>query len=270
MTINPGSNQIANGTGKVYVGASAVDKLYAGTNLVWQKADTTAPSQPPSFTASASGTTASLAWGASTDDVGVTGYKVYRGGTLLTTTTARTYSDSGLGYSTSYAWQVSAIDAAGNESTKASASATTGAAPSGGGGGGGGTTVTYPRTVGTFSYNDRPFNGHDSQGSWTQPGTYNLGSLNLTGEQYQVSTYFYADSSEPFGTDLYANGFVSAYTSGIGGSGEMSTGTSDGGARYTSGTFRATGFYSWSLVVTDSFYCGPGGSPMLTVTAVGP
>src|SRR5699024_4764515 len=41
--------------------------------------DTTAPSAPTELTATAAGSTVQLSWTAATDDVGVTGYRVYRG-----------------------------------------------------------------------------------------------------------------------------------------------------------------------------------------------
>jgi chitodextrinase len=95
--------------------------------------DTTSPSTPTGLTATAaSSTSVKLAWTASTDDVGVTGYRVYRnnGTTPLATVSSGTaYTDSSVAAGTSYIYQVSAVDAAGNESGKASASVTT---PSGG------------------------------------------------------------------------------------------------------------------------------------------
>ena len=79
--------------------------------------DTTAPTAP---TLSASGTTATttnLSWTGATDNVGVTGYDVYRGTTLLgSTTTATTYAVTGLTASTTYTFTVKAKDAAGNVS----------------------------------------------------------------------------------------------------------------------------------------------------------
>ena len=91
--------------------AVGVGAAYAGST------DTTAPSAPASLVAS--GTTSSttnLAWNASTDNVAVTGYNVYRGTTLLgsTTATVRTYSVTGLTASTAYAFSVKAKDAANN------------------------------------------------------------------------------------------------------------------------------------------------------------
>ncbi len=96
-------------------------------------ADTTAPTIPTNLSASAvSSSSINLSWSASTDAVGVTGYKIYRSGSLLATSnsTATTYSDTGLSASTSYSYTVAAYDAVGNTSSQSSsASATTQAAP---------------------------------------------------------------------------------------------------------------------------------------------
>jgi hypothetical protein len=89
--------------------------------------DTTAPSIPPGLTATAfSSSAVNLSWTASTDSVGVTGYKVYRDGSQIATTANTSYSDSNLSANTAYSYSVSAYDAAGNNSSQsASASATT-------------------------------------------------------------------------------------------------------------------------------------------------
>ena len=60
----------------------------------------------------------SLSWSASTDNVAVTGYDVYRGGTLMgrTSSTSATYTDSTVAPSTSYVYTVDAVDGAGNHS----------------------------------------------------------------------------------------------------------------------------------------------------------
>lgn len=105
--------------------------------------DTIAPSAPTNFAASAtSSSNISLTWTASTDNVGVTGYEVRRGGTLIGSPTGTSFNDNGLAASTTYSYTILAVDAAGNTSATASASATTRAASSssssGGGGGGGG------------------------------------------------------------------------------------------------------------------------------------
>lgn len=59
--------------------------------------DTTAPSIPASLNATTiSAGQIDLSWNASTDNVGVTGYKIYRNGTYLTTVTSNSRSDTGL------------------------------------------------------------------------------------------------------------------------------------------------------------------------------
>ncbi|MET4782606.1 RICIN domain-containing protein [Glaciihabitans sp. UYNi722] len=91
-----------------------------------QAADTTAPSAPTNV--AASGTTASqttLSWTASTDNVGVTGYDVYRYGIKIGSTTGTTYTDTGLARDTAYSYTVIARDAAGNSSAASTTATTT-------------------------------------------------------------------------------------------------------------------------------------------------
>ncbi|MEU6719977.1 carbohydrate-binding protein [Nonomuraea sp. NPDC046802] len=77
--------------------------------------DTTAPSVPGNLRSTGvTSSSVSLAWNASTDNVGVTGYNVYRGGTLVTTATGTSYTDTGRAANTSYTYTVRARDAAGN------------------------------------------------------------------------------------------------------------------------------------------------------------
>ena len=102
--------------------------------------DTTPPTQPGTLSATVvSGGEVDLSWGASTDDVGVTGYKVERcqgaGCTnfaQIATPAGTSYKDTGVSPSTSYSYRVRATDAAGNLSPYSNtASVTTPAAPSG-------------------------------------------------------------------------------------------------------------------------------------------
>jgi len=79
--------------------------------------DTQAPTAPSNLAASnVTQTSLTLTWNASTDNVGVTGYQIYRGGTLLATTAGTSYNVSGLTASTTYSFYVKAYDAAGNVS----------------------------------------------------------------------------------------------------------------------------------------------------------
>ncbi|HUD11364.1 MAG TPA: fibronectin type III domain-containing protein [Candidatus Saccharimonadia bacterium] len=85
--------------------------------------DTTPPTVPTGLAAiPVSGTQVNLSWNASTDNVGVTGYQVFRNGTLVATvSTGTTYSDTGLTNATSYQYTVDAYDAAGNISAQSTA-----------------------------------------------------------------------------------------------------------------------------------------------------
>src|SRR6266480_3426955 len=93
--------------------------------------DTTPPSVPTGLTASAvSSSQINLSWTASSDNVGVSGYRVYRNGTQIATTSATSFANTGLAASTTYSYTVAAYDVAGNLSAQSSsASATTPAPP---------------------------------------------------------------------------------------------------------------------------------------------
>ncbi|MBN8640537.1 MAG: T9SS type A sorting domain-containing protein [Flavobacteriales bacterium] len=109
-------------------------------------ADTVAPTAP---TLSASGTTATstnLSWTGATDNVGVTGYDVYRGGVLIgSTTTATTFAATGLTAATTYTFNVRAKDAAGNVSVNSNTVTVTTSS----------TTVTYCTAGSTNTADER-------------------------------------------------------------------------------------------------------------------
>src|SRR3989344_4461946 len=108
--------------------ASDIQALYAYTG---GPPDTQAPTTPTNLSASAvSSSQINLSWTASTDNVGVTGYRVYRGGTQIASPSTTSYSDTGLSPSTTYSYTVAAVDGAGNISSQStSAEATTQAPP---------------------------------------------------------------------------------------------------------------------------------------------
>ncbi len=88
--------------------------------------DLTAPSTPTSLQATTISTSQiNLSWNASSDNIGVTGYRIYRDSTQIATTSNTTYQDTGLSPSTTYSYTVSAYDAAGNVSGQSSASSDT-------------------------------------------------------------------------------------------------------------------------------------------------
>ncbi|MFF2512660.1 discoidin domain-containing protein [Streptomyces sp. NPDC058086] len=83
--------------------------------------DTTPPAAPGALTVTGhTSNSVSLAWNTSTDNVGVTGYRVLQvpgsTSTQVGTTSAASFTVTGLGASTAYTFDVVAFDAAGNES----------------------------------------------------------------------------------------------------------------------------------------------------------
>ncbi len=89
----------------------SLDGLYA------YQPDTSAPSVPQNLQATAiSSNQINLSWDAATDNVGVTGYRIYRNGVQITTTVNTSYLDTGLIPNTFYTYTVSAYDGVGNQS----------------------------------------------------------------------------------------------------------------------------------------------------------
>jgi chitodextrinase len=92
--------------------------------------DNQAPSVPGGLTGSAvSSSEIGLAWTASTDDVGVAGYQIYRDGVLVHTTPSTSYTDSGLTALTAYSYRVAAYDYSNNVSAQSAPVVVTTAGP---------------------------------------------------------------------------------------------------------------------------------------------
>ncbi len=89
-------------------------------------ADKTAPATPSNFQGTASYNQTTISWNASSDNVGVAGYNVYRcspatqggscTGVWLANSTATSYTDMGLAQNTPYNYQVQAFDLSNNNS----------------------------------------------------------------------------------------------------------------------------------------------------------
>jgi len=116
-------------TVKAVDGANNLSTASNTITVSTQGNDTLAPTVPTGLTATgSSNTTIDLNWTASTDNFGVTGYKVFRDGGLteVATVTTTSFSDAGLAVNSTHSYQVVAFDAAGNQSAKSNtASATT-------------------------------------------------------------------------------------------------------------------------------------------------
>jgi len=90
-----------------------------GTGTIYGSPDTQDPSIPANVTATAvTSTQVNLSWNASTDNVGVTGYTVFRDGATLASVGGGTltYQDTSVVAATTYVYEVVARDAAGNTS----------------------------------------------------------------------------------------------------------------------------------------------------------
>ena len=92
--------------------------------------DAESPTSPVDLlTTTVTDTSVTLSWTAASDNVAVTGYRIYRDGLLLFTSSVLVFSDSGLLPATSYLYAVTALDASGNESVSSEIQVTTSAAP---------------------------------------------------------------------------------------------------------------------------------------------
>ncbi|GAA3568694.1 hypothetical protein GCM10022419_056860 [Nonomuraea rosea] len=198
----------------------------------------TAPGNPTASGTTATGTT--LAWAASTDNVGVSGYDVLRapgatGGTFTQAGTSATtsFTDTGLTASTAYRYQVRARDAAGNLSPVSGTVAVT--TTSGGTTGGctatattqtqwGGGYVIQPVTVantGTSAVNGWTVtftlpSGHSVTGSWN--ATLTSGGQTVTAKSLGhngalapgQSVTFGFQAARPSGNTQVPSGYVCA------------------------------------------------------------
>lgn len=109
-------------------GLDAESAVYQFTSASSSTAmDTTSPTHPTAVSSYAiSASSISLSWSGATDNISVTGYKIYRNGTYISTASSLSYADSGLAPSTSYYYNIVAMDGAGNSSSMShSTSATT-------------------------------------------------------------------------------------------------------------------------------------------------
>ncbi|HKU16167.1 MAG TPA: family 31 carbohydrate-binding protein [Steroidobacteraceae bacterium] len=129
------TNWISEITSNNWLGGSGT--LFGQLGFGSGSGDTTAPTVPANLQATAtSSSSIALTWSASTDNVGVVRYDIYRNGSgsALASPSGTSHTDSGLAASTLYSYTVRACDAAGNCSAlSTAASATTQAPPSGSG-----------------------------------------------------------------------------------------------------------------------------------------
>ena len=150
--------------------------VISGSNI-----DTEAPSAPTNLSASnVTETTVDLSWTASSDNVGVTGYDVYQGTSLLGTVTGTTAQVTGLTANTSYSFYVEAKDAEDNISVSSN-------------------TVNVT-TVGAPAVNYCTSNGNNSSYEWIDLVALN-GMSNATGDDGGYADYTNQVASLPYGSN---------------------------------------------------------------------
>jgi hypothetical protein len=213
-----------------------------------------------------------VGWNASGDTggSGLAGYRIYRNNTFLRQVVGTTTSDTGLAASTVYGYQVSAIDNAGNESTRsATASANTPACPTGGAfawslqmGGSvladsvvpyavavdaGGNAVVTGAMYGTVDF---------GKGDVTSAGRADLFIAKYSAAGVPQWVRVYGDASDQFGTavgtDASGNVYVTGYffgTASFGGSALTSNAWDIVLAKYT-----ANGAHVWSKRLGGASY----------------
>jgi GH18 family chitinase len=188
---------------------SATSNQISATTQPAGGGDATPPSAPTNL--HATGTTSSsvsLAWTASTDNVAVTGYDVFRGSTKVATATTTSFTDSGLAASTTYTYTVKARDAAGNVSAASNQiSATTQA-----GGGGGNKLVGYFVDWGVYARNYHVKN-IDTSGSAAKLNVINYAFGNVTNGQCAIGDS-YADYDRFYDAASSVDGVADSWDAG--------------------------------------------------------
>ncbi len=111
---------------RIYDRALSVEEIQADMATGVAPPDHQPPSQPGSFmTLGRTTSTITTSWEPSTDNVRVSGYRLYRNGSLAVVTTATEYTLDGLNCATSYEIAVEAYDSSGNTSPRSTLSAST-------------------------------------------------------------------------------------------------------------------------------------------------
>jgi len=202
--LTAGSNQIR-ATATTANGGPNVDKLTVGG----QTGDTQPPSAPTSLLwTGKTSSSVSLAWNASTDNVGVTGYDVYRGSTLALSVTGTSATVTGLAANTSYTFTVRARDAAGNTSGASNAVTVT----TDGGGGGGNKVIGYFTEWGVYQRNYHVKNV-DTSGSAAKLTHINYAFGNVTNGQCAIGDA-YADYDKFYDAASSVDGVADSWDAG--------------------------------------------------------
>lgn len=187
--------------------------------VVAQTTDTTPPSTPTNIVAVVnSSSEVDLSWSASSDNVGVVGYKIYRNDTQIATTTGASFQNTGLSPATTYVYMIAAYDAAGNVSAKSSPVPAATQSPSLGSTGSGATAGDTSSGI--------PTSGTPTSGGGTTPGAGTTPSSNSSPYQFQRQGIFDCNQNGSYAMSVGALGAIGgAYVPVADAAVELNTGT---------------------------------------------
>ncbi len=178
--------------------------------------DTTRPTVPTGLTATASSSSVvDLSWNASSDDVGVTSYSVYRDGVRVCSVATLSCSDTGLSPATTYSYTVKARDAAGNFSAPGDVVSVT--TPSGSE-----TPLFADDFESSSSFPEGPWTNASLNGSWAivTDGTWAARQQDATSNTYIATvgeptwTDYTLSARVKTGSTAVRNGLVARYVDG--------------------------------------------------------
>lgn len=185
-TPNDGSQSVvipnaATTTGRIMVKGTNhiffdVNNANISVNAGSGSSDTVAPTAPVLSASGTTSTTTNLSWTGSTDNVAVTGYDVYEGGSLIGSTAATSVNVTNLTPSTTYSFTIKAKDAAGNISASSNTVTVTTLA---------GTAVTYCSATATSTADERI--GNVKFGTINNTSTGSAGYENFTSVSTNVT-----------------------------------------------------------------------------------
>lgn len=163
--------------------------------------DVTAPTAPALSASGTTSTSTNLSWSGATDAVGVTGYEVYQGSSLIGSTASTSYTVTSLSPSTTYSFTVRAKDAAGNVSASSNTVSVTTSA---------GSTVSYCAASATNTADERI--GNVKFGTINNTSTGTAGYENFTSVSTNVTRgSAYAISVTPVWTSTVYNEAYAVY-----------------------------------------------------------
>ena len=212
-TVAPGATASFgfNGTGTGWISGCKINNgACDGSTGPGPGDDTQAPTAPGTLRSTAkTSSSVSLAWNASTDNVGVTGYDVYQGTTKATTVSGTEATVSGLSAKTAYTFTVKAHDAAGNSSAASNSVSVTTDDGGTGPGPGGNKVLGYFVDWGVYQRNYHVKN-IDTSGSAAKLTHLNYAFGNVTNGQCAVGDS-YADYDKAYTADQSVDGVADTW-----------------------------------------------------------